>query len=144
MHANGFSEPANLLDILIPQIFFRKTTIGFDQAPGKIGRSIAHETFDLVKHRSYLLARQAGVVKEGNKAMNGLLKIDIVLPKGIVCIDQQMVSHHLSGPSSLSCLRHCLFSLPPANRSRGCPDHQFERNCDLCGNVTLFQHPQQQ
>src|SRR5690349_2959317 len=105
VRANGFSELANLLDIFLPQLLFRQTAIGFDQAASKIGHTIAHETFDLIKHRSYLLARSLGVVQESNKTMNGLLKIDIVLPKGIVCIDKQMVSHRAFAPSCLSYLR---------------------------------------
>src|ERR1700731_2927973 len=100
MRANGFSKLANLLNILIPQIFFRQAAICFNQAPGKIDHSITHQTFDFIKHRSYLLMREMGMIEEANKAMNGLLKIDIVLPKRIVCIDQQMVSHSALSPHS--------------------------------------------
>src|SRR6266567_2894830 len=96
MRANLFSELLNLLDILIPKILFRKTTIGFKQTPGKIGRSIAHETFDLIEHSAHLLWSEARMIEEGNKGMSSLLKVDIVLPKSIVCIDQEMITHILS------------------------------------------------
>src|SRR6266566_335761 len=94
MRANAFSELANLPDILIMQVFFRKTTIGFDQAPAEIDRSIAHEAFHVIQHRPYLLSRESGVIEERNKGMNGLLKIDIVLPKSIICINQEVISHY--------------------------------------------------
>src|SRR5712692_9139652 len=82
LSANAFTELAHLLDILLLQVLFRKTTIGFDQALCEIGRSIAHQTFYLIEHRPYLLPRESRVIKEGHKGMNGLLKIDIVLPEG--------------------------------------------------------------
>jgi pimeloyl-ACP methyl ester carboxylesterase len=38
------------------------------------------------------------VIEECNEGMNGLLKIDIVLPERIVCINQEVVFHILSFP----------------------------------------------
>src|SRR3989442_11903168 len=86
------------------QVFFGKTMIGLDQAPGEIGRSIAHQTFHLIQNRPYLLSGESRVVEERNKGMNGLLEVDIVLPKGIICINQEMVTHFFS---SLSTERLC-------------------------------------
>src|SRR5712691_11915985 len=94
MRANMFSEPANLPDIAILKISFCKTTIGFDQAPGKIGRSRAHETLYVIQNRAYLLSRGLRVIEECNEVMNSPLKIDIVLPKCIVCINQEVISHN--------------------------------------------------
>ena len=99
LRANLFSELADVLDILILQVFFRETTIGFDQALREIGRSIAHQALYLIQHRPDLFPRESRVIKKRNKGVNGLLKIDIVLPKGIVCIDQQVVSHSTFNPS---------------------------------------------
>src|SRR6266700_3907793 len=95
MSANAFSELANLPDILIKQVFFRQSTIGLDQAPGEIDRSIAHDTFHVIQNHPYLFPRELRVIEERNKVMNGLLKIDIVLPKGIICIDQEVIAHLL-------------------------------------------------
>jgi hypothetical protein len=33
------------------------------------------------------------MIEKLDKGMNGLLEVDIILPKGIVCIDQEMVVH---------------------------------------------------
>src|SRR6266487_1040422 len=96
MRANLFSELAHLLDIRILKVFLRKTTIGFDQTPGKIGRSIAHEPFYVVQNSSYLRRSKSRVIEERNKSMNGLLKIDIVLPERIIGINQEVVSHILA------------------------------------------------
>ena len=54
MGTNLFSEAANLLDILVLKVPFCKATIGFDQAPGKIGRSIAHEALYIVQDSAHL------------------------------------------------------------------------------------------
>src|SRR6266516_1620942 len=105
MRANLLSELANLLNILILEFSFCKTTVGFDQTPGKIDRSIAHETFYIIQHSAHLLWREPGVIEECNEGMNGLLKIDIVLPKCIVCINQEVVPHILSFPMLLSFIR---------------------------------------
>src|SRR5579859_5922376 len=93
MRANLFSKLAYLLDILVLKVLFRKTTIGFDQTPRKIRRSIAHKMFYLIEHSTNLFWSEMRVVEERDKRMNGLLKIDIILPKGIVCINQEMVVH---------------------------------------------------
>src|SRR6266516_5124273 len=106
MRVNLFSELANLLDILILRVFFCQPTIGFDQAPGEIDRAIAHQTLHVVQHRSYLLSGELGVIEEGNKGMNGLLEVDIILPKGIVCINHEMVVHSFC---YLSCTRNYIF-----------------------------------
>src|SRR5260221_5756855 len=93
MGTNLLAELANLLDILILKVFFCQATIGFDQTPGKIRRTIAHELFNLIKHRSHLSWGEARMIEKPDKGMNGLLEVDIILPKGIVCIDQEMVVH---------------------------------------------------
>src|SRR5437764_610367 len=76
LRANLFSELADMLDILILQVFFRETTIGFDQALSEIDRSIAHQALYLIQHRPDLLPRESRVIKKRNKVVNGLLKID--------------------------------------------------------------------
>src|SRR6266852_7551883 len=96
MRTNLLAELANLLDILILKVFFCQATIGFDQTPGKIRRTIAHEFFNLIKHRSHLSWGEARMIKKLDKGMNGLLEVDIILPKGIVCINQEMVVHSFS------------------------------------------------
>src|SRR5271157_2546698 len=106
MRANLFSELANLLDILILKVPFCKTTIGFDQAPGKIGRSIAHQTLYIIQNSAHFPWCKPRVIEECNEGMNGLLKIDIVLPECIVCINQEVKSHILSFPMLLSFVRH--------------------------------------
>src|SRR5260370_41682940 len=112
MRANWFSELANLLDILISKVSFCKPTIGFDQAPGKIGRSIAHETFHIIQNSAHLLWSESRVIEKRNEGMNSLLKIDVVLPKRIVCINQEMISHILSFPMQLSLIRHIILHVP--------------------------------
>src|SRR5713226_9789861 len=112
MRANVFAELANLLDILIPKVSFCKTTIGFDQAPGKIGRPVAHETFHIIQNRTHLLSRESGVIEKRNEGMNSLLKIDVVLPECIVCINQEMISHILSFPMELSFIKYCALLVP--------------------------------
>src|SRR5713226_4873191 len=107
MSANLFSESANLLDILILKVSFCKPTIGFDQAPGKIDRPIAHETFHIIQNGAHLLRSESRVIEKRNEGMNSLLKIDVVLPKRIVCINQEMISHILSFPMELSFIKHC-------------------------------------
>jgi len=36
------------------------------------------------------------MIKKLDKGMNSLLEVDIILPKGIVCINQEMVVHSFS------------------------------------------------
>src|SRR6266536_4553935 len=113
MRANLFSELAHLLDIRILKVFLRKATIGFDQTPGKIGRSIAHEPFYIIQNSSYLGWSESRVIEECNKSMNGLLKIDIVLPKRIIGINQEVVSHILAFSTRMSFIRHCTLCVFP-------------------------------
>src|SRR5581483_6312282 len=75
LSANTLAELANLLHVLVLKVFFGQAAIGFDQALREIDRAIAHQTFHFIQHRPYLLMREARVVEEGNKGMNGLLKI---------------------------------------------------------------------
>src|SRR5258708_11227138 len=96
MGTNLLAELANLLDILILKVFFCQATIGFYQTPGKIRRTIAHDLFNLIKHRSHLSWGEARMIKKLDKSMNRLLEVDIILPKGIVCITQKMIVHCLS------------------------------------------------
>src|SRR4051812_20067949 len=95
MRANLFSELAYLFDISILMVFFRQTTVSFNQTPGKIGRSIAHETFYVVQDGAYLRWSKSRVIKECNKTVNGLLKVDIVFPKRVIRVNQEMVSHSM-------------------------------------------------
>src|SRR6266566_2848469 len=99
LSANLLSETTNLLDILFLQVFFGKATIGFDQALREISRSITHQSFNLIQHRSNLLTRESRMVKECHERVNSLLKINIVLPKGIIGIHNEVVSHMLFDPS---------------------------------------------
>src|SRR5260221_1189486 len=115
MGTNLLAELANLLDILILKVFFCQATIGFDQTPGKIRRTIAHELFNLIKHRSHLSWGEARMIEKPDKGVNGLLEVDIILPKGIVCIDQEMVVHFF-----------------PFFRLNGCP---FKWRCDDPGTT---------
>src|SRR5258708_6489789 len=68
MGTNLLAELANLLDILILKVFFCQATIGFDQTPGKIRRTIAHELFNLIKHRSHLSWGEASKIEEAYQA----------------------------------------------------------------------------
>src|SRR5258708_34365912 len=93
MRTNLLAELANLLDILILKVFFCQAMIGFDQTPGKIRRTIAHELFNLIKHRSHLSWGEARMIEKPDKGMNSLLEVAIILPRGIVCINQEKVGH---------------------------------------------------
>src|SRR5579875_125874 len=86
-------ELLNLLDILILNLPLCQAAIRFDQASCEIRRAIAHEAFYLIDHCPYLLCCEAGVIEEGDKIMNSLFKVDVVLPECIVCVDQEMVVH---------------------------------------------------
>src|SRR5713226_5560244 len=103
MRANLFAKQAHLLDILILKIFFCETTIGFDQASGKIGRSIAHDPFYIIQNSSYLLWSELGVIEERNKGVNSLLEVDVILPKCVICINQEVILHIESFPNNATC-----------------------------------------
>src|SRR5581483_2405278 len=111
MGANLFSKLPNLLNILVLKVLFCQTTIGFDQTLRKIHRSIAHDMFYLVKYGSYLLWSELGMIEEGDKRVNGLLKVDIVLPKCVICINQEMISH-VESFQIKSTSNFCLLSYP--------------------------------
>src|SRR5260370_26794268 len=113
MRANLFSEVANLLDIPILKVPFCKTAISFDQAPGKICRSITHETLYIIQNSAHLPWSKPRVIEECHEGMNSLLKIDIVLPERIVCINPDVISHILSFPMPLSFVRHSTLFISP-------------------------------
>src|SRR5438876_882159 len=95
MRTNLLAKLANMPDIFVMQVFFRQTAIGFHQTVGKIRRTVAHELFNLIKYRSHLSWSKARMIKKLDKGMNSLLEVDIILPKGIVCINQELVVHFL-------------------------------------------------
>src|ERR1700681_222247 len=121
MRTDAFSEPANLLDIFVAGFFFRQTTIGLDQTFGEIGRSVAHETFDVIENYPHLPARESRMIEKRNEGMDGLLKIDVVLPKCVVRINQEVTPHMLFSPyfSDASLSRTSFMSQTIENRR--CP-----------------------
>ncbi len=86
LSANAFAELAHLLDVRILQILFREPPIGFNQAPGEIDRSIAHAAFHLIQHCPDLFPRESRMVEERQEGVNGLLKVNVVLPQRIIGI----------------------------------------------------------
>src|ERR1700731_1115354 len=96
MRKKLLAELPNMPDILFPVVFFGQAAISFHQTAGKICRTIAHGPFKLIDHRSYLAVSESGMIEKLDKPMDGLLVVNIVLPKGIICIDQEMVAHLVS------------------------------------------------
>src|SRR5947209_6120939 len=96
MRTKLLAELSYTPDIFFPVVFFRQAMICLYQAVGKICGAIAKDPFKFINHRSHFCGCEAGMIKKLNKPMNGLFEVDIILPKGIVCINQKMVAHLVS------------------------------------------------
>src|SRR5690349_23729549 len=56
--------------------------------------------FDLVEHRPYFVGRETGMAEILAKFIKRFFEVDVVFPKGIVGVDDQMLARHFVASGS--------------------------------------------
>jgi hypothetical protein len=88
MMDNLFAKVRNSFQVFRPGLSLCETYVTLAQAPGKAGRTIALGQFNFVEHNPDFLRRERRMIKKVNELFNGPLEVNVVLPEGVISVDQ--------------------------------------------------------